>query len=175
VVANNITYNLKDKFHLFTAFPNLLVQWSQNKKSSWIFTYKKSFTRPNYYQLNPYDRFSGNNSVEFRGNESIKPEIDHTIDLTWTNNRNLSLSIGLQINKNFISTIILKDSTNKYYVKYDNFQARAYYLNIYYSISPLKFWQIRLNAQALYLDVTSYPGVKRGKLSPAGNISLSNS
>jgi len=174
VLANNLTLNLQNDYKLFTLFPDLLLQWFPNEKNSLVASYKKELMRPDYYQLNPYTRFSGNSSAEFRGNSSIKPQLDHTIDITWSNNRNISLSVGMQISKNLISTIMLKDESN-YYEKYDNFNARSYYLSAYYSINPLKFWKIQFNGQALYIDVKAYADVPKSKLSPAGNLNLINS
>ena len=173
VHANNLTLNQQNKYKLFTVFPDLLIQWAPNEKSSWVLSYKKDLSRPDYYQLNPYARFSGNSSAEFRGNAAIKPQLDHTADMTWSDNKKISISTGVQISKDFISTIVLKDGSD-YFEKYDNFNARIYYLSAYYSFNPFKFWKIQFNGQALYLDVSAYANVPKSKLSPSVNLNTIN-
>lgn len=157
--------NFDNTINWFTWFPSVLMQYAAGANNVWVLSYKKTFTRPDYYQLNPFERFTDNSVANFKGNAAIKPQIDHTVDLSWADNKTFNVTIGGQINKNFIGVIILKDANGNFYQQYDNADFKAFYATFNSSHNPFKFWKIMLSTNIQYFD-GNYTKVARANATP---------
>ncbi len=174
ILSNERLKNLQTKINWFNILPSLLIQWDLNEKNVWNLTYKNTFTRPDYYQLNPFERFTDNSAVNFKGNQNIKPQNNHTIDVSWTNNGVLSASVGGQYLKNFISTIVLANENGNLYQQFDNFTAYIYYGNVNLNLSPKKWWRLVGTGNITYA-YGDYRNVKRKSSSPLFDCRITNS
>jgi|GEM_PF-1032252 len=175
VHINNQDGSLPDRYKLFSYLPSFLMQWKLNKIHVLELSYKKNIVKPDYFQLNSFKRYSGNSIADFQGNENIKPQTNHTLDLTWTRANALSVSGGIVFMKNFISTLFLKDSANNLYEQYTNFsKTKLYYLNVAYVTNIVSFWQIRLNANSFLIDA-KFNGIQSENATPSVNLTYTNS
>ncbi|WP_313490641.1 outer membrane beta-barrel protein [Sphingobacterium multivorum] len=174
IQSNERLKNLQTKINWFNILPSLLIQWDLNEKNVWNLSYKNTFTRPDYYQLNPFERFTDNSAVNFKGNQNIKPQNNHTIDVSWTNNGVLSASVGGQYLKNFISTIIFANENGNLYQQFDNFTAYIYYGNVNFNLSPKKWWRLLGTGNITYA-YGDYRNVKRKSSSPLFDCRITNS
>jgi hypothetical protein len=165
IKAKDKINNFDNTINWFTWFPSVLMQYAAGANNVWVISYKKTFTRPDYYQLNPFERFTDNSIANFKGNAAIKPQIDHTLDLSWTDNKTFNISIGGQINKNFIGVIILKDANGNFYQQFDNIDYKTVYASFNSSHDPFKFWKIVLSSGIQYFE-GNYPKIATAKASP---------
>lgn len=173
ISATNLSSQLENKINWLNIFPSLLVQWTVNEHNVWNLSYKNTFTRPDYYQLNPFERFTDNSVANFRGNQGIRPQRDHTLDLSWTDNDIFTTSIGAQYLKDFISTIVLADEKNNLFQQYDNFNAYVYYANLNATVDLQKWWKVIGSSNLAYYDV-KYDKVQREQATPLIDLRLVN-
>ncbi|PMD87955.1 hypothetical protein BWI97_25560 [Siphonobacter sp. BAB-5405] len=152
IISKNVTTGAKSNLNWTNLFPSFLIQWNSSPANVWSLSYKNTFTRPDYYQLNPFERFTDNSVANFRGNQSIKPQKDYVLDLSWSNNSFFTSSVGFQYLKDFISTIVLPDHQGSLYQQYDNFNAQAYYANFNVSLNPLKPLKIIGSSNVIYYN-----------------------
>lgn len=147
---------------------DIYTQKKINDKNLFSFEYSKQISRPDYRLLNPFSRFSNNTVADFAGNSEIKPARTHSLNLSWTYNNKLVVSIGTVLLNDLISSILLRNSEGLLIQQYDNFNGTYYYLGGYYSFQPTKFWQIGVNARVSTIDIKPYGNLTLGK----ANINL---
>jgi len=147
-----------------TPFPTLYIQKKLNEKNALDISYSKQISRPDYNLLNPFSRFTDNTVANFVGNSEIKPSRTHNINLSWTYNNNLVFSAVAVVFNDLISSVLAQNGQGLLQQQYDNFNGAYYYLGGYYSLQPFSFWQLRINARLMTIDLKAY-----------GNLPLSSS
>ncbi|GAB3356569.1 hypothetical protein GCM10027566_19450 [Arachidicoccus ginsenosidivorans] len=161
-------------YNWFNVFPNLLFQYSKTASSYWILSFNKSFKRPDYSLLNPYQRLTDNSSAKFEGNTHILPQKNFDISLGWTNNNSITVYSGFLIYKDMISTLYLKDpSFAVLYQKYDNFYLQGSYLTATYAINIKNWWRSSFDGYGLFYK-TKYKQIKPGRTTPLISLNLTN-
>ncbi|MBW8683175.1 outer membrane beta-barrel family protein [Chitinophaga rhizophila] len=155
--------------------PSALLQWQISETHALILSYKRVVMKPDYFQLNSFSRFTDNTTAVFQGNQSIRPQLNNDIDLTWQAGSLLTLSAGAQMAKDFINIIFLRDKNNQLYQQYSNFdRANIFYLNTTFAADVTGFWQMRLNTNSFLADIR-YKSVPRSRATPSLNMSYQNS
>lgn len=127
--------------------PSISIQRSLNS-SSINFGFTQRIQRPGIYQLNP---FVDNSNPKFisTGNPDLRPELNNTFDLTYSNFKKASVTVGLSyaFSNNSIQTISsLRDTVT--YTTYQNLGSnRTLGFNINTNFSIIKPLTVSLNGQ----------------------------
>jgi hypothetical protein len=155
--------------------PSALLQWQLSEAHALVFSYKRGIVKPDYFQLNSFSRYTDNSTATFKGNQSIRPQINNTIDLTWQAGPSLNISAGAQLISNFINVLFLVDEHHNLYQQYSNFKrANLYYMSASWNTALSSYWQVRFNINSLFADV-QYGTIKHDIGSPSFNASYVNS
>ncbi len=127
--------------------PSISIQRSLNS-SSINFGFTQRIQRPGIYQLNP---FVDNSNPKFisTGNPDLRPELNNTFDLTYSNFKKASVTVGLSyaFSNNSIQTISsLRDTVT--YTTYQNLGSnRTLGFNVNTNFSIIKPLTVSLNGQ----------------------------
>ncbi|MDN5289149.1 MAG: TonB-dependent receptor [Mucilaginibacter sp.] len=127
--------------------PSISIQRSLNS-SSINFGFTQRIQRPGIYQLNP---FVDNSNPKFisTGNPDLRPELNNTFELTYSNFKKASVTVGLSyaFSNNSIQTISsLRDTVT--YTTYQNLGSnRTLGFNINTNFSIIKPLTVSLNGQ----------------------------
>jgi len=131
--------------------PSISIQRSL-KSSSINFGFTQRIQRPGIYQLNP---FVDNSNPKFisTGNPDLRPELNNTFELTYSNFKKASVTVGLSyaFSNNSIQTISsLRDTVT--YTTYQNLGSnRTLGLNINTNFSITKPFTVSLNGQVSHV------------------------
>lgn len=157
-------------------FPTVYLLYKLDKTKSMSFSYGKRITRPGFYSLNPFVRYI-NRLHTSEGNPFLVPYYTDNIQLNYTANRNLNVSLYGGISKNIFEQVSFLDDngiTNRtkrlnFFDKY-NIGANCIYL-----FNSIK-WLESLNTLVFYYD---YYKMNISKLQPltkqlSGSITTNN-
>jgi len=131
--------------------PSISIQRSLNS-SSINLGFTQRIQRPGIYQLNP---FVDNSNPKFisTGNPDLRPELNNTFELTYSNFKKASVTVGLSyaFSNNSIQTISsLRDTVT--YTTYQNLGSnRTLGLNINTNFSITKPFTVSLNGQVSHV------------------------
>ncbi len=139
--------------------PSISIQRSF-KTSSINFGFTQRIQRPGIFQLNPFiDR--SNPSFVNTGNPQLKPELDNTFELTYSNFTKNSINIGLNyaFSNNSIQNVsnlqVEQLGTKKDTVTYTTFQNLGTHktlgLNVNTNLNLTKNWTLGLNGQVSHI------------------------
>ena len=163
-VLSQTNGSAKEKiYNKITPFPSIYIQKKVNDKNVFAVNYSKQISRPDYTLLNPFSRFTDNTVADFVGNSEIKPARTHNLSLNWTYDNKLVLNAGTSLLNDLISSVFIQNDQGVLQQKYDNFNATFYYIYGYYSLKPLSFWQMSVNARLLTVDLKPYSNLPLGK------------
>jgi len=82
---SNIRINKDTTSHYITPLPSVNIQYKFSTSHNVKFTYNRRINRPGIYDLNPFQKLSGNYSVS-EGNPRLKPEYRDRLQFTYTFN-----------------------------------------------------------------------------------------
>lgn len=175
-MENYMNYNGSSRIiNLFSFLPSLLIQLQLKKDLMLDLSYKKSISKPDYFQLNAFRRYNGNSVANFQGQENMSPQIGHNIDASFSWHNSFFISLGGIYYKNFISTLFLKNNEGDLVQQYTNFQKTyVYYVNLAYVKSISKIWTLRLNANSALPDI-NLDGITKESSTPSLNLTYVNS
>ena len=156
--GNSVTLQESFKRNYFQLFPSVNVSDKLNDNNQLSLSYSRRIDRPNYDQLNPFLFFLDPYVYE-QGNPNLKPQLTHSLELSWTLKEIYSLSFGYsrttdEIEEQFYQT----DSTKTIVLLSDNFGSNTTYAaTAFAQLQPVKWWSITPVVVAFYQDLrTNY-------------------
>lgn len=80
----------KNSRNYFNLFPNVSLQYLKNLNNVFNLSYRKSIQRFGFDVVNPFIKYQSEYAY-FKGNPNIRPQINHSIDFSYTYRQTLSL------------------------------------------------------------------------------------
>ncbi|MDZ7896523.1 MAG: TonB-dependent receptor [Arcicella sp.] len=149
IEGNSITKQETFTQNYFQLFPNITLQRKYGENHEVKISYQKSIGRPSYNQFNPFLTYYDNYNLS-KGNPNLRPEIYHSIDLTYSHKDELFLGGGININDGSIARMARQTGKVLAYV-FENFgYGEDYYLYIDYTKNPIKWWQTNNSVGVYY-------------------------
>jgi hypothetical protein len=109
--SNLVTKSEAHDSGYFGLFPNLRIQYAKNNNSIFSLSYHKNIVRPDFDVINPFIVYISQYSY-FTGNPYLKPQLDHTINFSYTYKQSLNLAVGYTHSDNAIAGIVIAGSNN---------------------------------------------------------------
>jgi iron complex outermembrane receptor protein len=156
--GNSVTLNEKFDRNYLQLFPTLSVSDQINDKNALSFSYSRRIDRPNYDQLNPFLFFLDPYLYE-QGNPNLKPQLTHSLELSYTYKETYSFSFNYSHTTDEIQEQFYQvDSTKTIVLRSDNFGSNTTYaLTGYAQLQPVKWWSVTPVVTAFYQDLkTNY-------------------
>ena len=146
---NNTLYDsIKNNF--FTFMPSFSVLYKLNSKNSIRINYNKKLRFPNYYELNPFERYSIDSITNSSGNPNLNPETSHLINAKYTY-QTKGLYLFSELEYKYTDNIIVQEiqsGSNTIQSKYMNLgKANSYGIDFGFYTQLFKF--IELNGQVM--------------------------
>lgn len=112
--AEGISNTLLSKYvnSYLKLFPTFYSSYKLNDKNVISLSYGKRISRPAYLRLNPFRRYITQYFYTV-GNPYLKPSFSHNIELNYSNNRNLYLTLYTNIGKDQITSISIPHESTK--------------------------------------------------------------
>ncbi|WP_300700615.1 outer membrane beta-barrel family protein [Bacteroides sp.] len=135
---NNIPIYDKPKY-MFNIFPSLTVNYDKDENLQLNLNYTSKVKRPGFYELDPTVNYLSSVLYE-HGTPSLKPTLNHTIEVNGTAWKKLSISIGYVLTKNLVAYVMEPNKDNILYNSPTNIhKAQSIYLNATYNLSIGRF------------------------------------
>ena len=118
-------------------FPSINISYNINDNNSISYEYSKRIERPNFYQLNPFKRFTNTNSI-VNGNPFLLPYFYNTNNITFIHNSNLYLMLyNINASQVINEYTTYNDTSKIQYTTLYNFQrynstSLSYYHDMYF-------------------------------------------
>ncbi|EKB54126.1 outer membrane beta-barrel family protein [Bergeyella zoohelcum] len=109
----------------FNLFPSVSIQYLKNIKNVFNLSYRKSIQRFGFEVVNPFVRYQSD-YFYYQGNPNIRPQIDHSINLTYTYNQNLTIGISETHSVDALGPLYVRDG-NTTINTYTNFKSSDFY------------------------------------------------
>ena len=149
LLISQTTVNDKDVPRNYTnLFPNLSLNYDNQKNSTFNLSYGKRITRPNYQNLNPFESPTSL-LVTWKGNPFLKPNYSYNYQFTYGYKQKLIISTTYTQTKDYFATLfedIGNGATQVIPRNLDNIN--TYALSISYPIQILKNWEVQGMANA---------------------------
>jgi outer membrane receptor protein involved in Fe transport len=153
--------------------PSISAQWKLRYNQKITFGYTQRVQRPAISQLNPFVDQS-NPLFHIRGNPALSPVLHHSLDLSYTNLKTLSMVIGLSdvFANNTIQNIVTLGSGNVAMLSYANI-GKINNLSVYTSLGYtwLSKLNLSLNGRISYFTISGKVGdVFQSNSAVQGNV-----
>ncbi len=149
--SHSIDINLKTENSFFNFLPIISLKYITNKAetNNISLSYRKGYILPPYLQLNPFENFINNNTIQ-RGNPNLTQSIYHSFNLGYTLKNKYFFSFNIyNYTDYFASTEILVNEQN--IISYENIGNKNSYRFTFYSNHVFyKWWRIYLNVSLDY-------------------------
>lgn len=109
----------------FNLFPNVSIQYLKNINNVFNLSYRKSIQRFGFDIINPFVRYQSEYSY-YQGNPNIRPQINHSIDLTYVYNQSLTIGLSETHSVDALGPLYIKDG-NTTINTYTNFKSSDFY------------------------------------------------
>lgn len=109
----------------FNLFPNVSIQYLKNIKNIFNLSYRKSIQRFGFEVVNPFIRYQSEYSY-YQGNPNIRPQINHSIDLTYMYNQSLTIGLSETHSIDALGPLYITDG-NTTISTYTNFKSSDFY------------------------------------------------
>ena len=100
-------------------FPSVSITYSKNDNNQLTLSYRKSVTRPDFDNVNPFIMYESEYSF-YTGNPDLLPQYDHDINFTYTYKQNWSAGIDYTITKNILANILVTGQNNAVGISWGN-------------------------------------------------------
>ncbi|MEO9173232.1 MAG: TonB-dependent receptor, partial [Mucilaginibacter sp.] len=142
--------------HYFDLFPSLFINHTINNKNELSFSYSHRIDRPQYDNLNPFVYHLDPYTYQ-KGNPYLKPQYTNNLELDYTYNKSLTVSLGYSRTIDVITQVPGTDPATKIaFVTQENLQMQHNYsINIYTPYTITKWWEGNANATGFYLGFKS--------------------
>jgi hypothetical protein len=118
--GESVTLNQSNSRSYFNLFPNISVAYTKSLKQQFNMAYRKSIVRYGFDLVNPFIIYQSQYSYR-QGNPYLKPQINHTVELSHVYNFKLFTSLSYTHTVSSLSPVYKQDpSTNLLISSYDN-------------------------------------------------------
>lgn len=93
-------------------FPNVGIEYHINNKNNLSLSYSRRINRPDYKDLNPFLSFVDSLTYS-QGNPNLKPEFNHTIELTHVYDEKITTTLNYSKTTDVITGLLKQNSNNK--------------------------------------------------------------
>ena len=140
----------------FNLFPTAFVNYQASPKHTFGLSYSRRLSRPNYYNLNPFEVTVDAYSF-IKGNPDLTPAYSHNIDFSYMLGQSLMTRIGYSVTTDLImQTPIVDAATQRTGIIYKNFgKMQQYFGMVNYRKLFVKIWTANLTVQGGYVINTS--------------------
>jgi hypothetical protein len=142
--------------HYLDLFPTLFIDHTINDKNEINFSYGRRIDRPEYDNLNPFVYHLDPYTYQ-KGNPYLQPQYTNNFELSYTYNKNITLTLGYSRTDDVITQIPGTDPTTKVsFVTEENLQTQnAYNINLFAPYTITKWWEGNVNLTGFYLGFIS--------------------
>lgn len=128
-------------------FPTLYLGYHLSRKNQLVFSYGRRINRPNYQDMNPFQRFL-DKFTYIQGNPFLQPQITNNFELSHQYNNHLFTTINYTYTNKVINDILIQnDSTKVTYRTRDNIgTSRSIGLSISYNTAITPWWSVNVYA-----------------------------
>lgn len=150
--GNSITLDQSVPRSYLSLFPTAFLNQKINDKNSLRYSYSRRIGRPNYQQLNPFLFFLDPYTFE-RGNEYLKPQFTDNLELTYTYNNAITLTLGYANTHDFMMDVIEQDDETRvtFQTTTNLEKAENYSANLSFPIPVTKWWNMHNNVNLYYV------------------------
>jgi hypothetical protein len=149
------------------AFPTAYFSYKQDDKNSFGLSYGRRLDRPNYQDLNPFQRILDQYTYQ-QGNPYLTPQFTHNIEFSHNYNGKLNTTLNYTYTNDIINDILKQKDDTTYQVKENIATRRSLGVAVSYNAPITKWWMTSLyfngfnnhfegfvNGLPLSVDVTS--------------------
>ncbi len=131
----------------FQLFPTAYISYSMNDKNQFGLNYGRRITRPNYQDMNPFQKFLDLYTFN-QGNPYLTPQFTHNVELSHIFAGKLNTSVNYTYTTDIINDILKQNDETKvtYQTKENVASNRNIGLTINYNTSLNKWWTVSLYA-----------------------------
>lgn len=127
----------------FNLFPNLSLQYLKNPNNVFNFSYRKSIQRFGFDVVNPFIRYQSEYAY-FQGNPNIRPQINHSFDLTYTYRQTLTIGASETHSIDPLGPLFIKNG-NTTVNTYTNYKSSDFfYIYASWYKEFFKIWTVNL-------------------------------
>lgn len=142
-------------------FPSGGITYKANEKNTYRLSYSRRLNRPNYQDLNPFE-FKLDELTLLQGNPFLNPEYTNNIQLMYTYNYRLNMTLSYSRTKDMITRLTDTENLKQAYMTYENLAKQdAFSLTISYPFSPTPWWSMYWNVSGNHLANRSEAGTGR--------------
>ena len=147
----------------FNLFPTAFVNYQPSPKHTFGLSYSSRLSRPNYYNLNPFEVTVDAYSF-IKGNPDLTPAYSHNIDLSYMLGQSLMTRIGYSATTDLImQTPITDEAAQRTGIIYKNFgKMQQYFGMVNFRKQLVKIWMANLTVQGGYIINSSGEYDKKG-------------
>ncbi len=106
--ARSVTLNQTNHNDYFRLFPTVFMQYDLNQNNKFNFSYNKRISRPDYWRLNPFQRFVSANYY-LTGNPFLQPALTHSFSLSHLFRGKYYASVFYNATSDRFSNITIQD------------------------------------------------------------------
>ncbi|HUR66180.1 MAG TPA: TonB-dependent receptor [Chitinophagaceae bacterium] len=141
VTGDQLTTGIQFKRNYTQLFPTAYLQYTADKKNSFVINYGRRINRPDYEDLNPFIHFLDRYTFE-QGNPNLKPQFSHNIELKHTYDNFLTTTLNYSKTTDIIQQVLEQNElNNETFIKKANIASRNQFgiaVNAYKEIT--KWW-----------------------------------
>lgn len=144
-VGKQILLGKKINRNYIQFFPTAFLSYEANKKNYFRFSYGRRLERPNYRDLNPFQRFLDLYTYD-QGNPFLTPQFTHNIEAAHSYNNKLTTVLSYSRTTDIINEVIQQDEVTKVILQTKaNVATRSNIgLSLNYSSEILKGWNVNV-------------------------------
>jgi|GEM_PF-2696094 len=154
--GRSLNLNQTNKNRYSNVFPYLYLSKVLNEEKNNYITlgYSSSINRPNYNYLNPFVNFT-NDYTSFSGNPFLRPEINHSLELSYYLHDNYYATLEVEKTSKSIMQLPIPNlengTTNTVWSNIDD--AYAYSLSLGIPVEISKWWNSSINITGIYQKI----------------------
>lgn len=147
--GNQVTSGEKFTRNYTQLFPTAYVQYTADKKNSFVLNYGRRIRRPDYQSLNPFINFLDRYTYQ-QGNPNLKPQFSHNVEFSHTYKGTFTTTLNYSRTTDIIQTVIEQnEAKNETFVKQANIaRQRQFGIAVNASTSLTKWWKSNLYVNA---------------------------
>lgn len=125
--------------YMFNVFPSLSLNYNWSDNFQLNLNYTNKIRRPSFYELDPTVNYLSSVLYE-HGNPSLKPTLNHTIEINGVIGKKLNVSAGYMVTKDLVVYAIEPAESNILYNKPINIdKTQSLFFNVTYNLSIGRF------------------------------------
>jgi hypothetical protein len=130
-------------------FPTVYIQYTADKKNSFVVNYGRRIRRPDYESLNPFINFIDKYTYQ-QGNPNLKPQFSHNVELSHTFRNFLTTTLNYFSTKDIIQNVLeqIPEDTITFVRRANIARQRQIGLSVNANTPITKWWR-----SSIYLNV----------------------